>query len=467
MILAGRRLTTDGRIASVKIISSVEVISVPRIRPAVRTGVLLAALIPATVSPAFGATRPDEHHGHRTRHSHKKHGHKKHGHKKKRLPTVAPAVLFNAPTGNARQQRRIPDRIIALIRHTPKGAHIYVAMYHFTDTAIARELAAAAARKVGVRIVVDSSSTKLRVYPYLRRRLGHNVKARSWIIPCRSDRSCLASQRGPGQNHNKFYLFSRTYGSRNVVVQTSANATPGASTGQWNDALVLTDPRLATAYWRYFWALARQHRRPEYGVVTRSGQYVLQFFPKAQSDPVERLLDGVRCAGHTVVRVTSGYLDQVSIARRLVTLGRKGCDVRVAVSIFGATALRTLSALGGARVRYFPADEKAGGHSKYVLVDGEVWGGHHKIVVTGSHSFTGVSLRSNDESMLTISAPGVYNAYLANFDHVWRAAHGTVNPPGHGPGPAVVVPTGGAVTIPWPPGHGGHNKPASGDLTES
>ncbi len=58
-------------------------------------------------------------------------------------------------------------------------------------------------------------------------------------------------------------------------------------------------------------------------------------------------------------------------------------------------------------------------HSKYLLTE---WtkadGTKVQHVYTGSHNWTSGSLKTNDETLLRIDAPTVYQAYVANFDKV-------------------------------------------------
>ncbi|MFD7561176.1 hypothetical protein ACFV9E_42685, partial [Streptomyces sp. NPDC059835] len=66
-----------------------------------------------------------------------------------------------------------------------------------------------------------------------------------------------------------------------------------------------------------------------------------------------------------------------------------------------------------------PADPQVSGsfsHTKYLLIEGSYKGAKdQKLVFTGSHTYTGMALSSNDEALLKYNSPTVHDAYVANF----------------------------------------------------
>lgn len=363
-------------------------------------------------------------------------------------------AVFNAPTGSSYQQQAVAGRLAWLIRGVPLGGSIHVALYRLSDWSLAKELVAAGKRTQGaVQIIVDSDSIRAnpRIYNYLRKNLGPGQTRRTWIVACPWRRGCLAPYyKGWGKNHNKFFLFSRSYGASNVVFQTSANGTPYAATKQWNDGLTVSDSRLYRYYREYFADLARRRSQPGYHRTRAAGRYKVEFFPTSGHDPIVAALNRLSCAGGTKVFVSQGVINRVEIARRLWDLHDAGCDVRAVVGVFGSAALWQLrrpgGRNGGPRVRYFHTvfPEADSVHSKYLLVEER----GRKTLFTGSHSFDGAGLLANDEAWLEVSDERLWNQYAWNFDRVFWAAPEELRPydaPGQIP-PTIIV-QGGALAL--------------------
>ncbi|MBW8481676.1 phospholipase D-like domain-containing protein [Actinomadura parmotrematis] len=366
---------------------------------------------------------------------------------RKAAPAVPQGPRFNLPAGSTAQQGSIDLYLKRLIAHTPKGAEIDVAMFRLTTSGMAKALAAAAKRGVHVRVVVDSDSVKRapKVQSYLREHLGTSTAKASWIVTCPTGRGCIApAAKGVwGKNHNKFYAFSTTYGTRNVVVQTSGNATGGMYTS-WNNAYTLTDATLYKAYRGYFYDLSKRRANGNYYRVRASGSRSVTFFPKATGDPIVSALDGVVCLGGTRIRLSSGEFTRDAVAQKLWWLARTGCRVQIVSGSFGTSTLKTLSTPGvlnaAPETRYFTAGQAHPAHSKYLLIDGWYFGKRAKVVMTGSHSYTNAALRHNDEAMLTLRDTATFNAYAANFGKVFGAAKGRLKTATYLKLPAPTVP---------------------------
>lgn len=348
----------------------------------------------------------------------------------KRRVYVTQGPRFNLPSKDKGKAGALDLYIKSLIRHAPAKSEVDVALFRLREASMAKELVAAKKRKVRVRVVIDNDSLaeSKGVYDYLARNLGTSTKASSWIVVCPKDRGCIApSAKGVwGKNHNKFYAFSRTFDSRNVVVQTSGNAT-GGMYADYNDAYTLADSGLYTAYRGYFYALAKHQANGDYYRQVWSGKRAVAFFPKASGDPVLDVLNRVGCASGTPVRLSSGIFNRTDVARALARLDDQGCDVQVVAATFGSGTLKALSQPGrhgGVNVHYFTGSAVNKAHSKYLLIDGAYNGGRHRLVLTGSHSYTVDALRHNDEAMLSLVDSSAFPAYVANFGKVFGAAQG-------------------------------------------
>ncbi|MDN3357166.1 phospholipase D-like domain-containing protein [Actinomadura sp. DC4] len=338
------------------------------------------------------------------------------------VPRTGP--IFNSPVSGAARQDAISARIGKMITGTPKGGRIAIAMYHFSSLDTASQLIKAAKRKVSVQVVLDDESRTYAAYKRLRRGLGGNTKKASWVTVCGKESGCI----GPEFNHNKFFLFSTTRGTRNMVVQTSANATDGARDTQWNDALVLQDPAVYAGYLAYFRDLVAQHHTADYHRTVQAGKYRLDFFPWAKGDPISQALDQVSCEGGTRLRLSLGHFTWGPIARRLWKLDSAGCRVQVVFDIVGPVAIDALTQKGGKsgnpETRYLTEGGRTTyAHSKYLLIDGLYQGRPQKVVFTGSNNYTTVGFHGHDEAMITVADPQLETEYAANFDAVFDHGH--------------------------------------------
>jgi phosphatidylserine/phosphatidylglycerophosphate/cardiolipin synthase-like enzyme len=335
------------------------------------------------------------------------------------VPETGP--IFNSPVSGAARRDAISRRIAGLIAGTPRGGRIAVAMYHFSSGDTAAQLVAAAERHVSVQVVLDHESVTYAAFRRLKRGLGTDTKKSSWVVVCDEGRGCI----GPEFNHNKFFLFSATGGTQDMVVQTSANATDGARDTQWNDALVLQDPAVYAAYLAYFRDLAAQRHRLDYHRTVQAGRYRLDFFPWATGDPVSQALDRVDCAGGTRIRLSLGHFTWGPIARRLWKLDDEGCQVRIVFDIVGPKTVQTLTRKGGRNggpeTRYLTEGGRTTyAHSKYLLIDGLYEDRPQKVVFTGSNNYTTVGFHGHDEAMITVADPRLEQEYAANFDAVFE-----------------------------------------------
>jgi phosphatidylserine/phosphatidylglycerophosphate/cardiolipin synthase-like enzyme len=341
-------------------------------------------------------------------------------------PKTAPKTgpIFNSPVSGAAKQEAISSRIAGLIAGTPKGGQIAIAMYHFSSLDTAAQLIAAARRQVSVHVVLDHESTAFTAYKRLKRGLGGDTKKPSWVVVCDEDRGCI----GPEFNHNKFFLFSSTRGARDMVVQTSANATDAARDTQWNDALVLQNPAVYAAYLAYFRDLTARRHSPNYHRTVQAGKYRLDFFPWAKGDPISQALDQVSCAGGTYIKLSLGHFTWEPIARRLWELDNAGCRVQVVFDIVGRAAIDALTKKGGKygnpETRYLTEGGRTTYvHSKYLLIDGLYQGRPQKVVFMGSNNYTTVGFHGHDEAMITVADPQLESRYVGNFDAVFEHGH--------------------------------------------
>ncbi|MET9860172.1 phospholipase D-like domain-containing protein [Streptomyces smyrnaeus] len=376
------------------------------------------------------------------------------------LATPSPAAaaspgtgpVFNLPNGTPSQQRAIRSDLLARIKAAAPRSTIKLALYHFWDAEVARALAKAhtsAKRRVNVRVLLDESSVSTMPsstsYKILRKALGTDRAKRSFVGLCPKGKSCLGDP-GSGASiaHNKFWLFSRTGGLRNVVVQTSSNLSTGNYTKFWNDAMVVSQARTYQAYSRYFDEMAAANWRTWRYTRAAAGPYTGYFFPRPSGgDTVRGILDNVTCrwkdargSHRTSVRLAMFKLTRQGVADELAALRRQGCAVDIVYaetdskdSTGSPGTWETLHVPGGPAMRCLHYDDDGDPktareviHSKTLMISGRYAGAANKVVWTGSHNYSGPALTKNDEALMKVDSSAVHDAYVRRFRAVWAAA---------------------------------------------
>ncbi|MEI5103325.1 phospholipase D-like domain-containing protein [Streptomyces sp. PmtG] len=373
-------------------------------------------------------------------------------------PSWPEGPVFNDPLGTVDQQHAIRTRLIELTEAAVPGSTIKAAVYHVWEAPVVEALVAAHRRGVNVQILLDSTSKTDRpdntAYRTLVEALGANRFDPSFVRICPAGKSCLGDPKyGKSIMHNKFWLFSEVKGARDVVVQTTSNATPSAHTKFFNDALLLPDnPAMYDAFAAYFTDMVgKDWASWDYRTVSE-GPYKAYFFPRGgtvkETDTMYSVLNNVSCRYQdasgvqraTKVRASIFKITRKQIADKLVSLKKAGCSVDLVYAETDSARSQdgtpgTWEALhsGGPAMRCFNDDRdplRPGQrlttpyiiHSKYVLIDGVYDGRRDKVSFTGSQNYTAPALRENDEVIVKVDDDAVHDTYLKHFGHVWRVA---------------------------------------------
>ncbi len=359
-------------------------------------------------------------------------------------PVVAPAIqpaaaftprtgaTFNRPIGTRAEQDRVHALVNRTIDAVPRGETIRIAVFSFSEKATADALLRAKARGVRVRLVFDDHT----IYPQearLRKALGHDTSAPSWVLYC--SHACRGTG---GDMHDKFFLFSRAGGARNVTMVGSNNMTSYNAERQWTDVYTVAgNERLYDTYADMFSQLRSSQLAPSKRTAAYSevgyGRWQAQFFPAGSvtrsSDPVMRTLSKISCTagtgtgahGHTVVRLAqhAWFGDRGRyVAQKVADLLRAGCVVRLIPGVsVGEGVQDTLRQAGAeiAQVRH----PSARTHQKVLLVSGGFDGNPRaEVVFTGSHNYTDRALTC-DDTVLRVAGSAAYDQYVANFRDIW------------------------------------------------
>ncbi|WP_229404869.1 phosphatidylserine/phosphatidylglycerophosphate/cardiolipin synthase family protein [Micromonospora sp. NBRC 110038] len=343
------------------------------------------------------------------------------------VAAVTSGAVFNNPTV-ASQQYAIVEHVQRLIQGAASGSTIRVAMYHFTLTRVSNDLSAAYDRGVNVRVVVDSQSRSYPAVTGLIAKLGTNRAAASWVTVCTTDRACIGNLGTPIM-HNKFFLFSDTLGSTNVLVQSSANLTNDNAERYWNNAVTIVgNTAVYNSYVTYHGDLAAQVKNNDYYRTTSSGTAKSYFFPRAgttqDTDTIYNMLnENVTCEGNTstgtetgrtIIRIGMWHFSRNPIATKLRELADQKCWVEVVYTETDTDVRNILS--GHDRIKLYQITGDYIVHSKYMLIEGTYDGQKDtKWAVTGSHNYSNAALRENDEALLRIQSATIHDQYRSNF----------------------------------------------------
>jgi hypothetical protein len=373
---------------------------------------------------------------------------------------VETGLHYNDPDGDTHNE--IVEHIATLIQGAAKGSDIAVAAHFFGDEEIQQALENAV-EDTNVRVVVDGGVSmapgeeeNYDEFYELWHQIGDDMESPEWIEHCRLARACI----GEKKMHNKFFLFEKTMGVDNVVVQTSANLKEGGSgTGMWNSAYTIADAGLYKHYLAYFEDLRvgtpNNRYYEENDLPPAGGKYAVYHSPRQGGNTAMDLLDKVDCTkksdsggtqpGHrTIVRVAMWMISGTTwdstgtkLAGKLKYMDDQGCYVDVVVNTVdkgkggndGALEALLRKPKGiyhGPEVREFynpKGGDRAGLHSKDILIDGYYDGkDDQKVVITGTYNLTYSSVRRNDETVLVIKDAQLHDDFTAFHFAVRKAA---------------------------------------------
>ena len=346
----------------------------------------------------------------------------------------APGAIFNYPRSGHEPSLRIINHVLQAILHTPRGATIQLASYSYDRTDLTNALIKAHQRGVNVQMVLNDNIVT-RETKRLRGIIGANPDRRSFVLVCRF--SCRGVR---GNQHMKFFLFSRTGPASNVVMVGSSNLTTFAAFNQWNDMVTFTEERaLHDLYAGMFVQLARdrlvQHQKVRRTIGNIESTFTGQQSVTARTDLVIQRLNKVSCvaaagtgqAGRTVIRISAyGWHGSrgVYIANKVASLKRQGCNIRIIVSGANRDVRKILrTAEIPLRSASYDIDDEGVinmyDHLKYMTVDGTYAGKATAAVWTGSENWSDQSFR-NDEVVVQVSRRSLHSRYIANFKYMWK-----------------------------------------------
>ncbi|NIK59821.1 phospholipase D-like domain-containing protein [Kribbella shirazensis] len=381
--------------------------------------------------------------------------------KENAAPDKPTMFVDNDPNGSTSERYRIRDYLVNLINGAEKDSVITIASYRFDDYEIAKALIAKIkTHRVTVKIIVDAEHRATK--PYRDVKYAADESRLSWITYCTPGTSGGANKRtsciGDHIMHNKFYLFSKTRGQSNVVVQTSSNLSEHSGPKMWNTAFTAMGNDgewLYNKYQEYFFDLNTEEKRKdqyqhfidEHGPVSNA-KYKLYVSPRPESSSnvtFANILKSVKCDGNstggtndkehrTIVRVAAAQIAKgggAAVAAQLWRLDNEGCYVDVVGTdvsqakdgpLRGGLLRAPTGKFHGPEVREFSTNQ-CGTHEKNILIDGNYAGKpDQKVVFTGSHNLNRKSPWHNDDVILRIIDADVHEKFKDHFFKIRAAA---------------------------------------------
>jgi hypothetical protein len=379
---------------------------------------------------------------------------KKHHHPKPPPAYHVPAgPIINSATGTKAQQYAIYNHITAAIQHAQPKSWIRIMTWNFMTRGGVNALTNAQKRGVVIRLIMSKANNDPSVgapNPYYNR-LQHNFTVWNKAHPKKPasfTKMCAHSCRGrKGEAHSKYYLFSHSGASKDVLMEGSANYTAAASLNQWNDEFTFVGRtkmfNYALGVYKQMWKdkpVVQAWQSRNFGDVTLDFSPELGVGWKSSDDPWRQILGQVKCTGatngndnhHTIIRLAPDVVRNdrgMELAHLLRGLWNQGCDVQMGYTVI-APAIKQYLESGSGRgplplvhlVQDFNQDGQFDNyfHLKVMTVNGVI--GSNKAafeMIDGSSNNSGLATAS-DENIAVIRRRGAVLKYQ-KFITYWIA----------------------------------------------
>ncbi|MFE9775920.1 phosphatidylserine/phosphatidylglycerophosphate/cardiolipin synthase family protein [Streptomyces sp. NPDC005931] len=363
------------------------------------------------------------------------------------------AVFNYTKPGSTTLDHAVLNDLAGLIDRAAPDSTIYMGMFWFGLPELKTKMLAAQDRGVTLRMVSEKRNESIST-PFTAAELK-NGSTWTWCT-----NSCLGN--GPDDanaiNHDKYFVFTAlSDGRKNVVWQSSQNMHVHQS-GELNNALIVSNnATLAGRYIAHFRdqvAHAGDSLHTTYDHTTGDPAAPVEafFFPRNTSsdashygnaDIVASFIDDVDCARGGRIRISAAELDERSTRPAIFTaLEAKqtaGCTIEVngrdlsdpngdgdnagVNELTGLNIPVYANRPGGCRYSTITCN-RGTTHSKYLLTEWQKSDGTQvRHVYTGSHNWTKGALQRNDETLLRIDDPTIYQAYVDNFNAVRQGTY--------------------------------------------
>lgn len=328
----------------------------------------------------------------------------------------------------------ILGHVIRLIKDTPRGETIRIALHSLTANPVQAAIIDAKDRGVSVFVVHNGKDYESE---------DASPKALAKALGA-SHRWCGSAPRGGPSGgcisthdsslmHTKLALFSKTkddagqmredvswFGSANMTWATGAKSYNNTVTVYGDQKLY---DRFVQKYYAKLWAREGQPRNDLFdgassrGYITSKASGISVFAsPDQDTDLVLRRLAPIQPGKGCEIRVAQAMIhdSRLAVVDRLADLKRDGCKVTVTGNHIQPKALAALK-----RAKIPIRINKT--HDKLILIEAKYDGRRRKVVLTGSHNLTASANYVNDELLVKIVNPPVYASFVAHFDKQYEA----------------------------------------------
>lgn len=320
----------------------------------------------------------------------------------------------------------ILNHLVRLIDNTDKGESIDIAIHSITANPVAKAIIAARDKGVNVRVVHNGEdwNSKDETPKALAKALGGAHRWCGKVATGGKGGGCI-SKHESSLMHSKLVLFSKTKDDTgavrsNVVWFGSANMTwaTGAKTYN-NTTTIYGDDKLYTRFRnQYFARLWSQDRLPSDNFSFASAASGVTAFPSpdANSDIVLARLKRIDPDDKCEIDIAQAMIhdSRMAVVNEVVRLKKGKCKVRVTASHIEAKPKAAFAAAG------IPVHINET-HDKIFLVNAKFGDKRQKLVFTGSHNWTQSANSVNDELLVKIANPKVYDAFLTHVDQEFKA----------------------------------------------
>jgi phosphatidylserine/phosphatidylglycerophosphate/cardiolipin synthase-like enzyme len=335
-----------------------------------------------------------------------------------------PGPMFGSPSSTS-IDNRIVHALVEAIRHTPTGATIRIVAYSFSLPQVSAPLIAADGRGVHVQVIVDGRhSHDFEATRDLEAALGTDRHRGSFIVLTRgSARGALNMH-----SHQKSWSFSRTGGSRHVVMVGSTNLSDLGTTGQYSDMYTFVD---RTDVWRAFSSVFAAQIRDvpvaDPAITARLGQDTAYFDPgfSMTDDPIAQAISELPASPSTHLRIVM-YAWHPPRGQHLVDLLLEKLQGGASVDIVrGPLVRQPLDALvaAGADVHRGVFANGDHVHDKLMIAKTERNGRPERFVTTGSDNWGNISFLRDDVDVKIDVETREYREYVGFFHRLVRRAH--------------------------------------------
>jgi phosphatidylserine/phosphatidylglycerophosphate/cardiolipin synthase-like enzyme len=341
-------------------------------------------------------------------------------------------VHFTNPAATNGDDRNILKEAVRLIKATPAGKTIRIAVHSLTVNKVEQAILEAKGNGVIIKVAEDGSDE-----------FDADSSPRRVAAALGADHVFCGSRTKDGNHgciptnpsaimHTKLMTFEQTTDPtgqlRNDVVWFgSANMTAATGAESFNNTVTIYgDPALFAGmndYWRDLFN--QRHAAGDNYYDAQSGRGFVSTAsarvyasPEADTDLIKNRMNDIIAEDGCEVRAAQAMIfdSRLDLVDELVRLKRGKCFVRVAANKVQPTALARLKAAG--------IDVTKGRvHDKFVLVNARFAGSTQKrqIVFTGSHNWTKSANSVNDELFIRLESTELYDAYREHFRQAYVA----------------------------------------------